>query len=56
MVLTDKKANLLPENLKKGVTCLGIEGTIDLDNLTPENIRAGVTINGIEGTYTGEEI
>ena len=55
-VLRDKTANLKPENLKKGVTCLGIEGAIDLENLLPENIKSGVIINGVEGTYTGEEV
>ena len=28
----DKDTNLLPENLKKGVTCLGIEGTLPSAN------------------------
>lgn len=27
-ILTDKNTNLLPENLKAGVTCLGVEGTL----------------------------
>lgn len=26
-VLADKNTNLLPENLKEGIICLGIEGT-----------------------------
>ncbi len=56
IILEDKIENLKPENLKKGVTCLGVEGMIDLENLIPENIKSGVIINGIEGTYTGEEI
>lgn len=55
-ILYEKEENLIPENLKKGVTCLGIEGTIDLENLLPENIKSGVIINGVEGTYTGEEV
>lgn len=28
-ILADKEANLLPENLKKGVTLLGVKGTLD---------------------------
>ncbi len=28
-ILQDKNTNLLPENLKKGVTCLGVEGTLE---------------------------
>ena len=27
-ILLDKNTNLLPENLKQGVTCLGVEGTM----------------------------
>lgn len=27
-ILQDKNTNLLPENLKAGVTCLGVEGTL----------------------------
>lgn len=27
LILNDKNTNLKPENLKDGVTCLGIEGT-----------------------------
>lgn len=29
----DKNTNLKPENLKKGVTCLGVEGTYEGDNI-----------------------
>lgn len=28
-ILEDKTTNLKPENLKAGITCLGIEGTMD---------------------------
>lgn len=28
-ILNDKLTNLTPENLKKGVTCLGVEGTLE---------------------------
>lgn len=28
LILNDKEANLLSENLKEGVTCLGITGTV----------------------------
>lgn len=37
-ILDDKTTNLKPENLKAGVTCLGIEGTLELNtgsNVTP---------------------
>lgn len=33
-ILNDKNTNLLPENLKAGVTCLGIEGTMDAGAMT----------------------
>jgi surface protein len=28
-ILTDKNTNLLPENLKKGIRCLGVDGTLE---------------------------
>ena len=28
-ILADKNTNLLPENLKAGVTCLGVTGTYE---------------------------
>lgn len=59
-ILEDKNTNLLPENLKAGVTCLGIEGVmqagIDTSDATAiaNDIRQGSTayVNGelIEGT------
>ena len=33
-ILQDKNTNLLPENLKQGVTCLGVEGTMDAGAMT----------------------
>lgn len=27
-ILAQKEANLLPENLKSGITCMGVEGTV----------------------------
>lgn len=53
-ILQDKNTNLLPENLKEGVTCLGIEGTMQpgLDtsdaDATPEDITINKTayVNG----------
>ena len=49
-------ANITAENIKSGVTILGVEGTYvkpEDANLIPENIKSGVTIYGVEGTYTG---
>lgn len=59
-ILEDKNTNLLPENLKAGVTCLGIEGTMEAGvdtsdaTATAEDLAEGKTayINNekIEGT------
>ena len=51
--------DIVAENIKSGVTILGVEGTYvkpEDANLLPENIKAGVTIYGVEGTYTGEPV
>ena len=52
---TDLKA----ENIKKGVSVFGVEGSyeapvVDTTNLTAGNIKAGVTINGVTGTFTDD--
>lgn len=68
-ILADKEANLLPENLKAGTTCLGIAGTLEegIDTTdataTVDDIASGKTayVNGelitgtvIEGTEIGD--
>lgn len=59
-ILQDKNTNLLPENLKAGITCLGVEGTMstgidtsDADALAGD-IREGKTayVNGEKVTGT----
>lgn len=45
-ILNDKNTNLLPENLKQGVTCLGVEGTLvsgDFGSITavPADVKKG---------------
>lgn len=35
-IRSDKEANLLPENLKSGITCLGVEGTEELLSITSD--------------------
>ena len=56
-ILADKNANLLPENLKAGVTCLGVEGTM---NSGIDTSDATATINDIAQDKTayvnGEKI
>lgn len=58
-ILNDKNTNLLPENIKEGITCLGIKGTYkgtDTSDATaaPEDIllnrTAYVNDNKITGT------
>ena len=45
-ILTDKNTNLKPENLKKGITCLGVTGTLE----------AGTTSGGVKQFSTVEEM
>lgn len=56
-ILADKNANLKPENLKAGVTCLGVEGTM---NSGIDTSDATATINDIAQDKTayvnGEKI
>jgi hypothetical protein len=35
-ILEDKNTNLKPENLKQGITCLGVEGTLETDTDTSD--------------------
>lgn len=63
-ILTDKNTNLKPENLKAGITCLGIEGNmqsgIDTSdaNATASEIKLGKTayVNGEKITGTLDEV
>ena len=62
-ILEDKTTNLKPENLKQGVTCLGIEGSLDSEGVTqlsihkediletPEGVTYPFTLNS-DGTAT----
>ena len=56
-ILADKNANLLPQNLKEGVTCLGVTGTM---NSGIDTSDATATINDIAQDKTayvnGEKI
>lgn len=61
-ILLDKNTNLKPENLKEGVTCLGVDGTmqsgIDTSdaNATADDIIKNKTayVNGVKLTGTIE--
>ena len=48
-ILTDKNTNLKPENLKKGVTCLGVTGTY-------EGSGGGSIVEGVKQFSTVEEM
>ena len=47
LILEDKNTNLLPENLKQGVTCLGVEGTMQagIDTSDANATANDITIN-----------
>lgn len=58
-ILTDKNTNLLPENLKQGITCLGVTGTLEaLDTsdatATENQIEKGKTAYVKGQKITGE--
>lgn len=50
-ILLDKNANLLPENLKKDVTCLGITGTLEKGVKVFKNINE---MNSYTGSVEGD--
>ena len=58
-IQSDKNKNLLPENLKQGVTCLGVEGTMQVGLDTSDatatifDIVYGKTAYGPNGKMTG---
>ena len=58
-ILLDKNTNLKPENLKEGVTCLGVEGTLEegIDTsdatATPRDIAMNKTAYISRGKVTG---
>lgn len=51
-ILSDKETNLLPANLKTGVTCLNVEGTFTSD----ANATAGDIVSGKSGYVNGVKI
>ena len=48
-ILSSKNVNLLPEHLKAGVTCLGIEGTFDFEDTDDYGV-----CNEIAGQIVGD--
>lgn len=56
-ILQDKNTNLKPENLKEGVTCLGVEGTMDSGIDTSDaTATANDIINPKTAYVNGEKI
>lgn len=56
-ILQDKNTNLLPENLKEGVTCLGVEGAMDSGIDTSDaTATANDIINPKTAYVNGEKI
>lgn len=57
-ILQDKNTNLKPENLKQGVTCLGVEGTAETGGIDTSDANA--TANNLDSGKTayanGEKI
>lgn len=57
LILEDKNTNLLPENLKQGVTCLGVEGTMQAGIDTSDaNATANDIVEGKTAYVNGEKI
>ena len=53
-ILEDKNTNLLPEHLKAGVTCLGVEGTLETSATTTEGIKHFSSIEDLHNDKTME--
>lgn len=57
VILTDKNVNLKPENLKAGVTCLGVEGTMNSGIDTSDaTATANDIVQGATAYVNGEKI
>ena len=54
-ILTEKNTNLIPENLKAGVTCLGVTGTYEGSSSTIEGIKQFSTIEEMQADPTAKE-
>ena len=51
----DKDTNLLPENLKKNITCLGVTGTYEGSSGTVEGIKQFATVEEMQADTTAKE-
>lgn len=55
-ILEDKNANLTPKNLKKGVTCLGVEGSYYGEDTSDATVTARDILEGKTTYIEGEKI
>lgn len=51
----DKETNLLPENLKAGITCLGVEGTLEAGGTTEVPVKLFATEEEMNADTTAKE-
>lgn len=54
-ILVDKDTNLLPENLKAGVTCLGVEGTYEGGSSSDVPVKLFETEDQMQSDETAQE-
>lgn len=50
-ILEDKNTNLKPENLKSGVTCLGVTGTLQQNENLYRSLLDGYRISAVESNF-----
>lgn len=53
-ILTDKNTNLLPENLKKGIRCLGVDGTLEAST-SSGGVKQFSTVEAMQADTTAKE-
>nr|DAO22935.1 MAG TPA: hypothetical protein [Caudoviricetes sp.] len=54
-ILNDKNTNLKPENLKKGVTCLGVIGALEAGSSTTSGVKLFETEEEMQADTTAKE-
>jgi len=52
LILEEKNTKLLPENLKAGITCLGVTGILEVGNNPPATGELEITENGVYDVTT----
>lgn len=54
-ILNDKNTNLLPENLKAGVTCLGVTGTLEEGSTETDSVKLFETVEEMNSSTGNKE-